>query len=333
MLQYLVIVLDATSTSYCHYSNRTTEQSLISLDDLREGIFFAMKENLMIQFVYPAYTLPEAHREAIHSIDHSDIVPAHCADKALLAGADVVVLNSWAEATGMAWSKETCYVLRTTKDELFAHHAQLGGILKQVKRLNVVITDVERFTEQDFDAYREVLAALSAEIEQMYVDGLAPQLNLLTDRMMLERMNNCNAGCENITLAPDGRFYVCPAFYHAQPADGKEKNQSEVCSKGYSIGSLADGVDIKNAPLYQMDHAPLCRKCDAYHCRRCVWLNRQTTCEVNTPSHEQCVVAHLERNAARTLLANIRRHGTFLPHLPEIKEITYLDPFEVKEQW
>ena len=102
MLQYLVIVLDATSTSYCHYSNRATEQSLISLDDLREGIFFAMKENLMIQFVYPAYTLPEAHREAIHSIDHSDIVPAHCADKALLAGADVVVLNSWAEATGMA---------------------------------------------------------------------------------------------------------------------------------------------------------------------------------------------------------------------------------------
>ena len=151
--------------------------------------------------------------------------------------------------------------------------------------------------------------------------------------MMLERMNNCNAGWENITLAPDGRFYVCPAFYHALQADGTEKSQSEVCVKGYSIGSLTDGLDVKNAPLYQIDHAPLCRQCDAYHCRRCVWLNRKTTCEVNTPSHEQCVVAHLERNAARTLLANIRKHGTFLPHLPEIKEITYLDPFEVKEQW
>ena len=333
MLQYLVIVLDAASTSYCHYSNPVAEPGLISLDDLRKGIFFAMKENLMIQFVYPSHELPEVYLEAIHTIDHSNIVPANCADKELLAQADVVVLNSWAETMGMAWNKETCYVLRTAKDELFARYEQLAGILKQVKRLNIVITDVECFKDTDYDAYREVLAVLSAEIEQMYVDGLAPQLNLLTDRMMLERMNNCNAGCENITLAPDGRFYVCPAFYHALQADGTEKSQSEVCVKGYSIGSLTDGLDVKNAPLYQIDHAPLCRQCDAYHCRRCVWLNRKTTCEVNTPSHEQCVVAHLERNAARTLLANIRKHGTFLPHLPEIKEITYLDPFEVKEQW
>lgn len=52
------------------------------------------------------------------------------------------------------------------------------------------------------------------------------------------------------------------------------------------------------------------------------------TLEVNTPSHEQCVMAHLERNAARNLLASIRSKGTFLPDKPEIKEIDYLDPFE-----
>lgn len=306
---------------------------MIALDDLRKGIFFAMKENLMIQFVYPNYALPEAYREAIHSIDHSDIVPADCADKALLAGADVIVLNGWEEARGMAWNRDACYVLRTDKDELFANHKLLAPIVRQVKRLNIVVTNVECFTEKDFGTYQEVLASLSAEIEQMYVDGFSPQLNLLTDRMMLKAMNNCNAGWENITLAPDGCFYVCPAFYHAQPADGKEKSMGEVCGKGYSIGNLTDGIDLKNAPLYQLDHAPLCRKCDAWHCRRCVWLNRKTTCEVNTPSHEQCVVAHLERNAARTLLGNIRKHGAFLPNLPEIKEITYLDPFEVKEQW
>ena len=46
-----------------------------------------------------------------------------------------------------------------------------------------------------------------------YVQGGNPQLNLLTDRIMLDRMNNCNAGWESITLASDGKFYVCPAFY------------------------------------------------------------------------------------------------------------------------
>ena len=59
-----------------------------------------------------------------------------------------------------------------------------------------------------------------------------------------------------------------------------------------------------------------------------MWLNLKTTCEINTPSHEQCVVAHLERNASKQMLANIREFGTFLPE-KEIKEINYLDPFDV----
>jgi CXXX repeat peptide maturase len=78
--------------------------------------------------------------------------------------------------------------------------------------------------------------------------------------------------------------------------------------------------------IYKLDHAPLCRKCDAYQCKRCIWLNRKTTLEVNTPSHEQCVVAHLERNASRNLLTNIRKYGAFLAD-KEIKGIDYLDPF------
>ena len=89
---------------------------------------------------------------------------------------------------------------------------------------------------------------------------------------------------------------------------------------------------IKNKQLYRLDHAPICRHCDAWQCKRCIWLNRKTTLEVNTPSHEQCVVAHLERNASRELLENIRKHGMFLPET-EIKEIDYLDPFDKRDEW
>ena len=82
-----------------------------------------------------------------------------------------------------------------------------------------------------------------------------------------------------------------------------------------------------------MEYAPICRHCDAYQCKRCVWLNRRMTHEINTPSHEQCVAAHIERNASRQLLQNIRRHGEFLPEIGEIKEIDYLDPFNNREKW
>ena len=117
----------------------------------------------------------------------------------------------------------------------------------------------------------------------------------------------CNI--ENILNATNGKFYVCPAFYYEDEAD--------------SIGDLEHGLDIKNKQLYKLDYAPICRHCDAYQCKRCIWLNRKTTLEVNTPSHEQCVVAHLERNARRELLQNIRKHGTFLPEQEKIKEIDY----------
>lgn len=340
MLQYLIILLDDTSTSYCHYSNHRTEHHLISLEDLRAGILFGMKENLMIQFVYPDYELPQEYKNVIETIDHSKIGPANyrptpnpsLRGRGEVTTLDVVVFSEWTEMVGYAFDTNKSYVLRISKADLFAQRALIKSVLGKVARLNVVITDVESFTDADFETYKTYLAEWADELEQLYAAGGSPQFNLLTDRMMLDKMNNCGAGDTNITLAPDGRFYICPAFYLDAPIDGTEKSLGDVCSKGFSVGSLAEGLDIKNPQLYQLTHAPLCRICDAYQCKRCVWFNRKTTLEVNTPSHEQCVVAHLERNASRNLLTAIRKHGEFLAG-NEIKEITYLDPFDVRKEW
>lgn len=327
MLQYLIIQLDDTSTSYCHYSNDRKESRLISIDDLRKGILFAMKENLMIQFVYPDFELPQDYKDVINTIDHSDIVASACEDNLLKDNADIIVFNNWKELESYNIKENGIYVIRTSKTELFDNYLSLNDILPKAKRLNVVITDIESFTDNDFEKYKEVLSGLSKETEKLYVKGMTPQLNLLTDRMMLDKMNNCNAGDENITLAPDGKFYVCPAFYLAEENEDYGLGKSK-----FSIGDLENGLDIKNPQLYKLSYAPICRNCDAYQCKRCVWLNRKTTYELNTPSHEQCVVSHLERNESRKLLTNIRKNGIFLPD-KEIKEISYLDPFDVRKEW
>lgn len=315
MIQYLVILLDDASVSFCHYNNANNSPRLVPLDTLKAGIRYAMKENLNIQFVYPAYSLPEEYEEAIDSVDHIKIKPAACADNA-----DVVIFDDVQTMAGFAnFSKGTAYTVRIGKQQFFDGVDSLLPILYKVERMNVVITDIETFTEDDFTSYKAVLGVLANEVEKVYVSGKTIQINLLTDRMMLDKMNNCGAGDSCITLAPDGKFYLCPAFYLSED--------------GFSVGILDSGLDIKNRQLYRLDHAPLCRNCDAYQCKRCVWLNRKTTQEVNTPSHEQCVVAHLERNASRTLLQAIRRHGTFLPDRGDISEIDYLDPFDVREEW
>ena len=189
-----------------------------------------MKENLNVQFVYPDYALPAEYETIVESIDHVKIVSSHCESSDLKKAADIVVFNGWDDMENFAWNSEKAYVLRTPKAELFERCDTLKTLLGKAGRLNVVITDVETFTETDFEKYKRVLASLSESIEKRYIDGQAPQLNVLTDRMMLEAMNNCNAGDEVITLAPDGRFYVCPAFYYEQ---------------AYSIGSHTKSATLQ----------------------------------------------------------------------------------------
>ena len=283
------------------------------LDILRKGILFAMKENLNIQFVYPDYNLPATYDEFIESIDHTKIK-----SQAQSKYADVVVLTDWKQKD-VDVQENVAYVLRTSKNELKENLTAINSLLEKVHRLNIVITDVADFQDVDMDDYNAILAELSDCLLEQYKKGRAVQLNLLTDRMMLSEMNNCNAGVNNITLAPNGKFYVCPAYYYEDVAN--------------DIGNLENGPNIKNAQLYKLDYAPICRICDAFHCKRCVWQNQQLTLDCNTPSHQQCVMAHLERNASRKLLQRMKESGIRLNGYQEIKEIDYLDPFNIVNKW
>ena len=280
------------------------------LDVLKRGIVWAMKENLNIQFVYPDYELPEAYKEAIESIDHTKIKPIGQADEA-----DVIVLDGWEDE---APEGATC-IIHSSRQELADHLAALKEWLRRVARLNVVLTDVEIFTDDDIDGYKQTLESIADIVVEMYQAGQSVQLNLLTDRLILKEMNNCNAGVNNVTLAPNGKFYLCPAFYY-------EDNSQ-------SVGDLTTGLDIRNQQLLQLDHAPICRVCDAYHCRRCVWMNGRLTGDMNTPSHQQCVMAHVERNASCYLQRKLEEAGIQLRDSQPIKEQKELDPFNIVNRW
>lgn len=312
MLKYLIVQLDDTSVSFCHYGNGRTEPRLIDLPTLKKALFWSMKENLTVQFICPDYELPTEYKKLIESIDHAHIVASTCEDEDLLKNADVVVFDIWGAINHYPFLTEQAYVIRTTFADLLDNGRFISAILDKVLRLNIVIVDVEKFDKDAEIKYAQFLDNLNEKIYQEYKKGHAVQVNLLTDRMLLDAMNNCGAGDESITLAPDGKFYVCPGFY----LDGSA-----------SVGDVDSGLNVKNAQLYRLDHAPICRICDAWQCKRCVWQNKKSTREVNTPGREQCVIAHIERNASRKLLARIREIGTFLPD-KEIAEIDYLDPFE-----
>ena len=108
------------------------------------------------------------------------------------------------------------------KKDLLEGNEKIAALLPKVERLNIVITDLDTFTNSDIEHYRTFLANISEKVKALYLDGETPQFNLLTDRIMLSKPNHCNAGVENITLAPNGKFYICPAFYYSNPDDSHQ---------------------------------------------------------------------------------------------------------------
>lgn len=313
MLQYLVILLDDTSVAYCHANNPLKERNLIPLDTLIKAVLFGMKENLMIQYIYPDYELPKEYSEVIESIDHVKI------------GHDVVVYNG----VPAAITADNA-VLRMTIADFIAKQYDIAALLPQVKRLNICLTDIETFKDEQIEDYKKALSTLCAGLFNQYKADKQPQLNILTDRLQLNEMHNCGAGDTNITIAPNGKFYLCPAFYYDEKMGISNRLNHHKPSSERSVGDLDSGLQIPNPQLLKLDHAPLCRICDAYHCNRCIWLNQKLTWDNNTPSHQQCVIAHLERNAARELQIKLKETGFTAGE--EIKEITYLDPFDIRKQ-
>lgn len=313
MLQYLVILLDDTSVAYCHAENPLKERNLIPIETLKKGILFGMKENLMIQYVYPEYELPKEYNAVIESIDHVKI------------GRDVAVYHEVPTRLNMGNA-----VLRLSSADFIAQQYDIAALLPDVKRLNICLTDVETFRDELIEDYKKALATLCAMLVNQYKAKRYPQVNILTDRLHLPEMHNCGAGDSNITLAPNGKFYLCPAFYYDEKMGINNRLNHHNPSSERSVGDLVNGLHIPNPQLLKLDHAPLCRICDAYHCNRCIWLNQKLTWDVNTPSRQQCVLAHLERNAARELQKQLAEIGIKIGE--EINEITNLDPFEVREQ-
>ena len=329
MLQYLVILLDDTSVAYCHADNPLKKRNLMPIDTLRKAILFGMKENLMIQYVLPEYELPEEYYVVMETIDNVKI------------GRDVAVYNDVPKSI-----VAENVVLRLSISEFVAQQYDIAALFPQVTRLNICLKDIETFKDEQQEDYKKALATLNAVLLNLYKSGKQPQLNILTDRLLLKEMHNCGAGDNNITLAPNGKFYLCPAFYYDERMGINNRLNHHKPQHDYSVGDLDAGLQIPNQQLLRLDHAPLCRICDAYHCKRCVWLNQRLTWDSNTPSHQQCVLAHLERNASRELqmmlfeapedgcVANTADEPSASQVIPnEIKEITYLDPFDVREEF
>ena len=184
MLQYLVILLDDTSVAYCHADNPLKERHLMPIETLKKGILFGMKQNLMIQYVFPDYALPKEYASVIESIDNVKIYPFGCKPVTGIedgSETDVIVANNVAcfvskkdaaniSGTEMATMKMST-VIRLPFSEMLKHKDGIAKLFASGARINLCITDVEQFTDEQIETYKQVLNEWNVALLELYKQG------------------------------------------------------------------------------------------------------------------------------------------------------------------
>lgn len=314
MLKYIVIPLSHDVISFCSYSFNSSMKNEIAPDVLSKAICWAMKENLFIQFVYPINKISDNIRNVVSSIEHVDIVPSDCKDDLLLRTAQVVVFNTCHKMRDFQFRRDASYILRTTLFELIDNVDALKKAIRLVDRINITLLDIPTLTECDLNQYELILNSLIPQVFNEYKQGYNVELNILTDRIFLSGMNNCGAGELSVSMDLDGNLFACPAF---------EGNVDKI------IGNINSRWSNIFSSKVNITKSPICRICDAWQCKRCIWLNYTLTEELNIPSYQQCIISHIERKASSQLLNLLKEHDTDKYGKYSIKTINYLDPFEL----
>ena len=308
MNKYLIVLLESRHRSFCYYEiPENTEKKVISWENLQQVVGFYQEYNVPLTFVYGESELPSDYVQLIETVEHVKIFP-HGYPKEMEG---IRVLEPGDNPELSISENETLppIILKIDKSRLEFFSEAVENMSGGFSRMNLILRGLETFQEDDFIRYFKVLNQAVSKIPRIFQTFGEKEISCLTDRIVLKEMNNCDAGVRHLTLAPNGRLYICPGFYYAYPDE--------------ELGTL-DSFEVPNEQLYRLDHAPICLECDAFHCKRCVFLNRKITGEVNTPGREECVASHVERKGSEMLASKLNPQAEANP----IPPIDYLDPFE-----
>ena len=312
-LQSLVILPDSVAPSFCYYNSNDAQHEIMSAEKLQKAVDFCEENDLSATVVY-GDRLTDEHYRILNDFPHVRIISASKIHTFPFSETDVAVMEYGVDSFENFDEKRKYHVILQMNLNDVVHLPMLVFQRHALfSRLNVTVKDIAGANEDALNRFRLDLQPLKDVIFRLFRENRFFELNIATDRMVLDTVKSCDAGIKHLTLAPDGRFYLCPAFYYD--------------SKKQAVGSLGEVINIPNRHLLRIEYAALCRLCDCYQCRRCTYLNKKLTGELNTPSRQQCVLSHHERNLSGMLLQKLQSKG-FLANAKTILPLYYLDPLE-----
>jgi CXXX repeat peptide maturase len=294
----LIVMVESEAASCCYYEHPghfRKEGKFIPEAILESAIELAMRDSLNIYFIYGQRRPPLPIEQRIESIAHTKILPLRLRE-VYENGLFIIDHNDYRDFDRMKGCVVEHAILRVRRDDLNTL-ATIVASLTRARRLELVLLNLTGYKKSDFEIYALQLDKLKDVIVKRFKKDAPLELDILTDRLHLRAMRNCDAGSRHFTVAPDAKLYLCPGFFFDFPESG--------------VDFAKMNARFAETALLSLDKAPICALCDAFHCRRCHYLNKSATMEINTPSQQQCVVSNLEqmcsaylREEMLTFLAN-----------------------------
>lgn len=296
--KYLQFITSDAITPHCSYRNTKATNNIMTPEVLENGIAFCEANN----YTPVLLGVPQAANEEIYQ-------------EYLMIGKEGEEGNSISVYDNCADTPDGDVpgILLINRHNIRNLYELIEKLCETVYRLNLEIEDIDKWKDEDVQQYKIQLDKIVAFISDKYNQGEEIEINVLTDIWNLKSMKNCDAGEGSFALAPNGRIYMCPAFYFDDP--------------DCHIGTLKDGINIKNPQLLQLENAPICSVCDVYNCNRCKYLNKKMTNEINIPSKIQCLISHTEREHSMMLQKLLKENGS-CKFENILHEIDYSDPLE-----
>lgn len=302
--KYLQFLLDNNTTPHCAYDNKNSSEKKMSKEVILKGLKFAENNDFEPIFLGDMNNvLSDVQTSSfINMVDSSsNNKQPNC----------ISIYNNDIKNVEEG---ENCIIL-IGKDNISSISRLVNDVQGANYRINLILQDIAKWEESDIKLYEVELNKISKIIEKSYEDGNPKEINVLTDRLTLNKICDCGAGVDTFTLAPNGNIYICPAFYF--------KNEEE------HIGNVEKGIQNLDKYHLRIEDAPICSNCDSYHCKRCIYLNKELTLEYNTSPKIQCIISHIEREATRKLQENLMRKK-LISKANIIEELDYKDPLVKK---
>lgn len=278
--KFLYILASDDAVPFCEYSSSGDRSHSISEDTLSAALDMCKKH-----FFSPVIVQPRLDgRVEFVGNDSVDVT-----NIASVSGSDVRTGDIIVYQGGEMPRSSEIGILTLDRADLSKLAAWASDILPVTGRLNLFVVDKGGLTEEELSVYEEQLRRVALNLRNLIQQGLRREMNVLTDSAYLNHPEDCGAGRDSMTLAPDGRLYPCPAFYFHRP---------EFC-----LGEIREFPSHEQAISESCARckSPSCRDCTALACTRCPFGNVQHTLHLNVPTETRCFANAVEARVSKWL--------------------------------